>query len=91
MDFASPGKGAIARVYVPDDDDCTLVRFQSHAPVAGIGVADAEPFRPQQGGPWRWRAVYQGDAWNLPVATACDDALQQVLVVSERVFGDGFE
>lgn len=88
----SPMPSSMAfRAYGPDDEDCTQVRFQSHAPVAATGVADSEPFRPEEAGLWRWRAVYQGNAWNLPAATACDDALQQVLVVSERVFGDGFE
>ena len=45
------------------------------------GAAASEPFTPKQGGVYRWRAFYSGDANNNPVAGACNAANESTLVI----------
>lgn len=82
------------RAYGPDDTSCTTIRVTSPKPLAGTGingVVDSDPFEPPQAGQWRWRAFYEGNAWNLPRSTFCSDLSQRVQVTSAFIFGDGFE
>jgi hypothetical protein len=70
-------------LFGPGDTTCTGTPvFQSLAvpyPVAGGPVASL-PFTPTQAGTYRWIASYSGDANNLAVAGACNDANENVVV-----------
>ncbi|MBA3747103.1 MAG: hypothetical protein H0W96_06365, partial [Solirubrobacterales bacterium] len=71
------------RLFAPGDATCTGTPvFQSlnvPYPVAGGGVTSAS-FTPTQAGTYRWVASYSGDANNVSVAGACDDAGQTTVV-----------
>ncbi|MEA2217451.1 MAG: hypothetical protein QOJ35_77, partial [Solirubrobacteraceae bacterium] len=71
------------RLYGPDDATCAGTPvFQSlnvAYPVAGGPVTSAA-FTPASVGTYRWRATYSGDANNLMVAGACNDANENAVV-----------
>jgi hypothetical protein len=71
------------RLYGPDDATCAGTPvFQSlnvPYPVAGGPVTSAA-FTPASVGTYRWRATYSGDANNLMVAGACNDANENAVV-----------
>ncbi len=70
-----PGATVDFRLYGPDDANCSRPPvFESLGrPVAAGGTAVAEPFTAKKPGVYRWRAFYNGDANNAPVAGACND------------------
>jgi hypothetical protein len=81
--LVSPAGGTVDfRLYGPDDTTCAGAPvFESLGrPVASDGTATSEPFAPTAAGTYRWRAFYSGDANNLPVAGACNDAGETVTV-----------
>jgi Ca2+-binding RTX toxin-like protein len=67
------------RLYGPGDATCTgTAVFESLNivyPAAGGPVTSAA-FAPTQAGAYRWRAFYSGDANNVPVAGACNEATE---------------
>jgi hypothetical protein len=78
---SSPG-GAIAfALFGPDDATCSgTPAFTSAVPVSGNGSYDSSDFTPTAPGTYRWAAAYSGDPDNTPVATACNDANESVVV-----------
>ena len=69
------------RLYGPTDDTCAVAAvFTSTVTVSGAGAYDSDPFTPTAAGTYRWVASYSGDDNNGPVATACDDATESVVV-----------
>ncbi|MEA2185804.1 MAG: hypothetical protein QOK16_815 [Solirubrobacteraceae bacterium] len=70
------------RLYGPGDATCAASPvFESLNivyPPAGGPVTSAA-FAPTQSGAYRWRAFYSGDANNVPVAGACNEATENVL------------
>ncbi len=81
--LVSPAGGTVDfRLYGPDDASCSRAPvFESlDRPVAPGGTAVSLPFVPTAPGTYRWRAFYSGDANNLPVAGACNDAGESVIV-----------
>src|SRR5207302_8584515 len=54
--------------------------FTSSVAVAGNGSYPSSSFTTTAAGVYRWIASYSGDANNLPVATACNDANENVTV-----------
>jgi hypothetical protein len=82
--LVSPAGGTVDfRLYGPDDAACERAPvFESLGrPLDANGAATSEPFTPKQGGVYRWRAFYSGDANNNPVAGACNDANESTLVI----------
>jgi hypothetical protein len=49
-------------------------------PVSGAGNYKSAPFTPTEVGTYRWVETYSGDASNAPVATACGDPAETVVV-----------
>jgi hypothetical protein len=78
-----PGATIDFRLYGPDDTTCAgPPLFQSVRvpyPVDGGPVTSAG-FAPADAGTYRWRAVYSGDANNLPVSGECNDPSETVVV-----------
>ena len=69
------------RLYGPNDATCTGAPvFTSAVPVNGIGNANSAPFTPTAAGVYRWVASYGGDVNNTPVAGACGDPNETVIV-----------
>jgi LPXTG-motif cell wall-anchored protein len=83
--LVNPQAGATIdfRLYGPDDATCTGAPiFESLGvsyPAADTTVI-SEPFLPQLAGTYRWVASYSGDINNQPVAGACNDASENVVV-----------
>ena len=81
----SPVAGATVtfRLYGPDDADCAgtpvFVSSAIDYPVAGGSVSSGS-FTPTAPGVYRWRASYSGDANNVAVAGACNDANESTTV-----------
>jgi hypothetical protein len=68
-------------LFGPGDATCTgTVAFTSTKPVVGNGSYTSASFTPTVVGTYRWIAAYSGDANNPPVATACNDANEDVVV-----------
>ncbi|MEO6929389.1 MAG: hypothetical protein ABI190_09500, partial [Casimicrobiaceae bacterium] len=70
------------RAYGPNDATCSTVVFTS-SPVAVNGNASypsTPGFTPTLVGTYRWIASYSGDASNLAVAGACNDANESVVI-----------
>jgi hypothetical protein len=82
--LVNPAGGTVDfRLYGPDDAACERAPvFESLGrPLDANGAASSEPFTPKQGGVYRWRAFYSGDANNNAVAGACNDANESTLVI----------
>jgi len=82
--LVSPSGGTVDfRLYGPDDAACERKPvFESlDRPLDVNGAATSAPFTPKQGGVYRWRAFYSGDANNNPVAGACNAANESTLVI----------
>jgi hypothetical protein len=80
----NPVSGATVtfRLYGPNDATCAGTPVFSSTvsyPVAGGSVPSAT-FTPTQAGTYRWIASYNGDANNLPVTGACNDANETTVV-----------
>lgn len=70
-------------VYGPDDDTCsgTPVFESIGNPISsGSNQVTSDAFAPQAVGTYRWIATYNGDRNNEPVAGACNDANESVVV-----------
>ena len=82
-----PGATIDFALYGPDDARCMgPPLFQSinvPYPVGGGPVSSAA-LAPASPGTYRWRATYSGDANNLPVAGACNDPRENVVVTPAR-------
>lgn len=74
----------------PTDPACAGSVATSSVMIAGNGTVVSPPFVPSAVGTFTYIAAYQGNAWNLPSRTACDNAAQRV-VVTDTLFRNGFE
>ena len=78
-----PGATVSFRLYGPDDTTCAnppiFESLNVPYPVAGGPVTSAA-FTPTVAGVYRWRATYSGDANNVAVTGACNDANENVTV-----------
>jgi hypothetical protein len=80
----SPSGGTVDfRLYGPDDATCARAPvFESLGrPLDANATAVSAPFTPKDGGVYRWRAFYSGDANNNPVAGECNAANESTLVI----------
>ena len=83
--LVNPQAGATIdfRLYGPDDTTCSNTPIFTSLgvayPAAG-GTVSSAPFLPEVSGTYRWVASYSGDAYNNPVAGACNDANENVVV-----------
>ncbi|MDI1463908.1 hypothetical protein QEZ54_23255 [Catellatospora sp. KI3] len=69
------------RLYGPNDSDCAKApAFTGTAVVDGNGVYSSGEFAPTKAGTYRWIAAYSGDTDNEPVAGACNDTGERVIV-----------
>ncbi|MEO8276349.1 MAG: hypothetical protein ABI639_09020 [Thermoanaerobaculia bacterium] len=77
-----PGGASVTfHLYGPNDASCILPQvFVSTNPAGANGSASSNAFAPVLPGIYRWIAAYGGDANNLPVQAACNDALESVVV-----------
>jgi hypothetical protein len=77
-----PGATVSFRLYAPGDVACAAAPlFESlNRPLAADGTATSLPFTATAAGVYRWRAFYNGDANNAPVAGACNAAGETVTV-----------
>jgi Zn-dependent metalloprotease len=69
-------------LYGPDDATCATTpvhTFTANQPVSD-GSVPSDSFTPALAGTYRWRAFYSGDANNVPVNGACNDANESVVV-----------
>jgi len=75
------GTGTVTfRLFGPDDATCATQIFSSTVPITAVdGPVTSAAFTPVLAGTYRWIASYSGDANNLPVAGACNDANESVL------------
>ena len=75
------GDSVTFTLYGPDDTTCTgaPVFTSSLRPITS-GSATSAGFTPSTAGVYRWKASYSGDANNLPVAGACNDAHESTAV-----------
>jgi hypothetical protein len=62
------------------DPTCTTQVFTDQATVAGNGTYTSDPFTTTTAGTFYWRASYSGDANNNPVANACNEPAETVVV-----------
>ncbi len=79
---SNPGGGSVTfHLYGPNDATCAqpFIFVSTNTASAG-GTATSNPFTPTSPGTYRWIAAYAGDANNLPVQGACNDANESVLV-----------
>jgi hypothetical protein len=80
----SPVAGATVdfRLYGPGDATCsgTPVFESLGRPLSAGGTATSAPFTPTAVGTYHWRAFYSGDANNVPVSGACNEANENVTV-----------
>jgi hypothetical protein len=68
-------------LYGPNNATCAGgVAFTSSPTLAANGTAASGPFVPLLPGTYRWVASYSGDANNAPVAGACNDPNESVVV-----------
>ena len=68
-------------LYAPGDATCSGTPiFTSTVAIDLGGTATSGGFTPTAAGTYRWRASYSGDANNAPVAGACNDANESVVV-----------
>ena len=68
-------------LYAPGDATCSATPiFTSTVAIDLGGTATSGGFTPTAAGTYRWRASYSGDANNAPVAGACNDANESVVV-----------
>lgn len=82
---ANPQAGGTVtfRLYGPGDAACATPVAGATSTVAypvGGGPVTSAPFTPTLAGTYRWIATYDGDANNNPVAGACNDAGETVVV-----------
>jgi hypothetical protein len=92
-----PGATIDFRLYGPNDATCAGAPvFESLAvgyPTAG-GSVNSASFVPLAPGTYRWRASYNGDTNNLPVAAPCNDTNENVMVgvaATDALYANGFE
>jgi hypothetical protein len=64
------------------DPTCTTQVFTDQATVAGNGTYTSDPFTTTAAGTFHWRASYSGDIAHNPVANACNDPAETVVVTS---------
>ncbi len=81
----NPAAGATVdfRLYAPGDTACTGTPVFSALSVpypVGGGPVTSPAFTPTMAGTYRWIASYSGDANNAPIAGACNDANENVVV-----------
>ena len=68
-------------LYGPNDSSCGGASvFTTAVPVTGVGSYSSGSFTTTTPGSYRWVASYSGDANNNPVAGACNDANESVVV-----------
>jgi len=70
-------------LYGPGDETCSAARVFASTGLpypADGGPVSPEAYAPTRAGTYRWRAFYSGDANNLPVAGACGDPSETVVV-----------
>ena len=67
-------------LYGPDDAACASAIFTTAKLVNGNAKYVSAAFAPTQPGTYRWIAAYGGNAANTPVAGACGDAGESVVV-----------
>ncbi len=73
-------------LYGPNTEECdTDPIFTSTKDVAGNGDYGSGTFSPSAVGTYRWIAAYSGDADNLAVSGACNDANEAVVVTQPEV------
>ncbi|HEV2055359.1 MAG TPA: IPTL-CTERM sorting domain-containing protein [Methylomirabilota bacterium] len=74
--------GAITwNLYGPNNGFCTgAAIFTSFLPISGNGIYVSGSFTPVLAGTYRWIANYSGDVNNAPIATACNDANETMVV-----------
>jgi len=79
---AVPAGVVVFSLYGPDDAVCAGPATFSSAPVpvGSDGSYPSGPFSPTAPGTYRWVASYGGDGYNAPIATACDDPGESVVV-----------
>ncbi|HVE92674.1 MAG TPA: hypothetical protein VNE62_10325, partial [Actinomycetota bacterium] len=71
------------RLYGPDDDICATVIFiSSNRPLTSDGTATSGSFTPTAAGTYRWRAIYSGDANNVPVSAPCNAPNESVTITA---------
>jgi hypothetical protein len=69
------------KLYGPGDTACSGAPvFNATVPVSGTGSDDSPRYWTTGAGTYQWVAAYSGDANNNPVATACGNPSQQVIV-----------
>jgi uncharacterized protein YkwD len=86
--LVSPVAGATLQfaLYADGDTACAAAPvFTSAATVSATGTAASAAFTPTAAGTYRWVATYGGDANDAPVASACADARQSVVVAPAAV------
>jgi hypothetical protein len=77
----SPSGTVTFALFGPGDATCTgAPAFTSTVPVSGDGSYVSAPFTPTAVGTYSFTASYSGDASNAPVATACGDPAESVVV-----------
>ncbi len=78
-----PGATITWRLYAPGDTTCTGTPVFTASgfpyPVAG-GPVTSPAYTPTTAGTYRWIASYSGDVNNAPIAGACNDANENVVV-----------
>jgi hypothetical protein len=73
------------KAYGPDDATCSgAAAFTSTKDVSGNGTYTSDPFTPTAVGTYRWIASYSGDAKNLSVSGACNDANESSVVNKQQ-------
>jgi hypothetical protein len=73
-------------LFGPDDATCSLApAFTQTVPIAYGGRYSSSPFTVTQPGTYRFVAAYSGDGENAPVATACGEQGETVLVTAAPV------
>lgn len=84
-DGAAPTGTITFELYGPDDDDCAGGPVSTSAtPVTGNDSFTSDPFTFAEAGSYRWRASYDGDDDNEPVAmTPCPTADDQTVTVTD--------
>jgi len=71
---SSPTGTVTFTAYGPDDSTCANAPAHASSPVALSGGTAMDSFTPVAAGTYRWRASYSGDANNVAVSGACNDA-----------------
>jgi PKD repeat protein len=85
MGATTPTGTITFKLFAPVDGVCLLPIFQSTVPVSANGSADSSRFWSIAAGIFHWTASYSGDQFNNPVATACGDQSQSVIVAKHYV------